>query len=120
LTTRTIIKPRRDTTANWVANNPILKDGEIAIEKVSDSNLVKIKIGDGTTAWNDLPVAADFPSIAAAETACVNSATAAATSETAAAASAAEAKTAAQIATGRKVWLAYDEADGGLNILVEQ
>ena len=57
------IRVRRDTTANWVANNPVLADGEIAIEKLTGSSLVKIKIGDGTTAWNTLPYSVDMPTI---------------------------------------------------------
>lgn len=44
------IKNKYDTAANWTSNNPILLAGEIAIE--SDTNL--IKIGNGTSHWNDL------------------------------------------------------------------
>jgi|GEM_PF-4938753 len=47
----TIIQLRRDTAANWTANNPILADGEPALEKDTG----KEKVGDGVTAWNDLP-----------------------------------------------------------------
>lgn len=39
------------TAAEWAANNPILQLGELGSEK--DTN--KIKVGDGVTAWNDLP-----------------------------------------------------------------
>lgn len=39
------------TAAEWTANNPILQLGELGSEK--DTN--KIKVGDGVTAWNDLP-----------------------------------------------------------------
>lgn len=42
---------RRDTAANWASVNPVLLDGEPALE--TDSK--KIKIGDGITAYNDLP-----------------------------------------------------------------
>lgn len=41
---------RRDTAANWSANNPILADGEPGIE--TDSS--RIKIGDGVSTWNSL------------------------------------------------------------------
>jgi len=51
MTTR--IKLRRDTAANWTANNPILALGEAGIE--TDNN--NIKYGDGITPWNDL----DYP-----------------------------------------------------------
>lgn len=42
---------RRDTAANWQTENPVLDAGEWGYE--TDSK--KIKIGDGTTAWNALP-----------------------------------------------------------------
>lgn len=42
------IKLRRDVAANWTANNPVLADGEVGIEK--DTN--KVKLGDGSTSWN--------------------------------------------------------------------
>ena len=41
---------RRDTAANWSSANPILAEGEIGI--VTDTK--GYKIGDGSTAWNDL------------------------------------------------------------------
>ncbi len=43
---------RRDTVANWTSANPVLMDGEIAIEMGSPR---KWKVGDGVTAWNSLP-----------------------------------------------------------------
>lgn len=48
---QTIIKLRRDTAANWTSANPTLAAGEAGFE--SDTN--KLKIGNGTTAWNSLP-----------------------------------------------------------------
>jgi hypothetical protein len=44
------IQWRRDTAANWTANNPTLAQGEPAYE--TDTN--KFKIGNGSTAWNSL------------------------------------------------------------------
>lgn len=44
------IQLRRDTANNWSTNNPILAEGEIGIE--TDTTLMKL--GDGTSAWNDL------------------------------------------------------------------
>ena len=41
---------RRDTAANWNTANPVLSAGEIGLE----SNTDKIKLGDGTTHWQDL------------------------------------------------------------------
>lgn len=43
---------RRDTKANWAAQNPVLLAGEIGIVS-DDPNLYKV--GDGATAWNALP-----------------------------------------------------------------
>lgn len=45
---------RRDTSANWSSANPILAEGEMGI--VTDTK--GYKIGDGSTAWNDL----EYPS----------------------------------------------------------
>lgn len=45
------IRIRRDTTANWMSLNPVLTLGEIA----ADMDLHRIKVGDGTSAWNVLP-----------------------------------------------------------------
>lgn len=38
---------RRDTAANWTANNPILSQGEPGVE----TDTLKFKLGDGITAW---------------------------------------------------------------------
>jgi len=48
MTTR--IKLRRDTASNWANSNPILSLAEPGVE--TDTN--KMKMGDGTSAWNDL------------------------------------------------------------------
>ena len=45
------IQVRRDTYANWTSNNPILTNGEIGYDETNE----KFKVGDNTTAWNDLP-----------------------------------------------------------------
>lgn len=58
MTTR--IKFRRDTAANWTAEDPVLALGEPGFEQ--DTN--KLKIGDGETAWADL----DYTSGGAATT----------------------------------------------------
>ena len=47
------IQLRNDTATNWASANPVLLAGEVGIE--TDSVRNRIKIGDGTTAWNDLP-----------------------------------------------------------------
>ena len=45
------IRFKRGTSASWSRVNPVLLEGEPGFEK--DTN--KIKIGDGSTQWNDLP-----------------------------------------------------------------
>jgi hypothetical protein len=49
----TRIKLRRDTAANWLAQNPILAQGETGFE--TDSRAMKL--GDGATHWADLKYA---------------------------------------------------------------
>jgi hypothetical protein len=52
------IRPRRGTASQWTTANPILAEGEIGVEVPDDgvgTGLVKIKFGDGSTAWTDLP-----------------------------------------------------------------
>ena len=49
------IKHKYDIKENWAANNPVLNVGEIGIEATNDKNTVKLKIGDGITAWSSLP-----------------------------------------------------------------
>lgn len=39
---------RRDTAANWTANDPILSEGEPGVE----TDTLKFKLGDGITAWS--------------------------------------------------------------------
>lgn len=45
------MQSRRDTAANWTSSNPILASGERGLE----TNTRREKIGNGTTAWADLP-----------------------------------------------------------------
>jgi hypothetical protein len=47
------IQVRRDTAANWTSVNPTLAVGEIGLE----TNTLKIKVGNGTAAWNSLSYA---------------------------------------------------------------
>jgi hypothetical protein len=44
------IQLRRDTASNWSSTNPTLAQGEIGIDLTNN----KIKIGNGTTLWNNL------------------------------------------------------------------
>ena len=49
----TIIKHRRGTAAEWAASNRVLEYGELGIEY----DTYRLKIGDGTKAWSELPYA---------------------------------------------------------------
>ena len=42
---------RRDTAANWTAENPTLAAGELG----GETDTGKVKLGNGSTAWNSLP-----------------------------------------------------------------
>ena len=44
------IQLRRDTAANWISSNPVLRQGEIGIE----TDTLKIKLGDGTSTWTQI------------------------------------------------------------------
>lgn len=46
------IQFRRDTAENWAADNRVLAEGELGLVLGDSPNW---KMGDGTTAWNDLP-----------------------------------------------------------------
>lgn len=46
---------RRDTLANWTSKNPVLALAEFCVVTDAASDALKIKIGDGSTAWNSLP-----------------------------------------------------------------
>ena len=52
-----VIKPRRDTAANWASVNPTLAAGEIGY----DSTNKQFKIGTGSTAWTSLPFSTESP-----------------------------------------------------------
>ena len=47
---QTRIQLRHDTATNWTTVNPILLEGEVGIE----TDTLKQKVGDGTTAWTSL------------------------------------------------------------------
>lgn len=44
------------SSADWSANNIVLGSGEVGIERVSSTD-IRLKVGDGTTAWASLPYA---------------------------------------------------------------
>lgn len=48
------VKWKRDTSANWTSNNPVLLDGEIIIVDTS-SGETRFKVGDGTKKYSQLP-----------------------------------------------------------------
>ena len=51
------IQLRRDTSANWTTNNPILLAGEIAFTSdvfYTGTDQQRFKIGDGVQTWSQL------------------------------------------------------------------
>ena len=62
---QTRIQLKYDTYANWTANNPVLKAGEVAVATIATGNTqevnsvtvpqVLLKVGDGTSTYNALP-----------------------------------------------------------------
>jgi hypothetical protein len=44
------IQLRRDTAANWVSSNPVLRQGEIGIE----TDTLLMKLGNGTSTWTQI------------------------------------------------------------------
>ena len=52
---QTKLQVRRDTAANWTSTNPTLASGEIGFE----TDTLKFKIGDGSTAWTSLKYSTD-------------------------------------------------------------
>lgn len=54
------IRPKSGTKNQWETANPVLGEREIGYEYPNEGlgkGLVKMKMGDGVTAWNDLPYA---------------------------------------------------------------
>jgi len=49
------IQLRRDSAANWTSNNPVLSLGEVGIE----TDTLKLKIGNGSSAWSSLSYASE-------------------------------------------------------------
>jgi hypothetical protein len=52
------IQLRRDTAANWTSVNPVLANGEMGIE----TDTLKAKVGNGSTAWSSRPYINVLPS----------------------------------------------------------
>ena len=48
-----LIQFRRGTTALWTSSNPVLSAAEIGV----DTTVGSLKVGDGSTSWNNLPYA---------------------------------------------------------------
>ena len=47
---KAVLQHRRDSSSQWTSVNPTLAAGEFGVE----TDTLNFKIGDGTTAWNDL------------------------------------------------------------------
>ena len=48
------VRNKRDTSANWTANNPVLLNGEIIIVDTAAGD-VRYKVGDGSKRYSQLP-----------------------------------------------------------------
>ena len=48
------VRMKRDTSANWTTNNPVLLDGEIIVVDTASGD-VRFKVGDGTSRYTALP-----------------------------------------------------------------
>lgn len=55
------ILPRRDFEENWLKNNPILKEREIAVS--IDKDTICYKVGDGESSYSALPFVDLFKAI---------------------------------------------------------
>lgn len=55
----TQIRLRRDTTTNWITNDPVLAEGELVI----DTTTRAIKVGDGINTWSNTTYANNFETI---------------------------------------------------------
>src|ERR1035441_4050302 len=52
-----VIQYRQDLASNWTIANPVLASGEMGLE----TDTVKLKYGNGSTAWNSLPYSSVGP-----------------------------------------------------------
>ena len=53
-TLNTRVQSKRDTSANWTVNNPVLLDGEVIIVDTNSGD-VRFKVGDGVSTYTQLP-----------------------------------------------------------------
>lgn len=53
-TFNTRVQNKRDTSANWTTNDPVLLDGEVILVDTNDGEL-RFKVGDGTKRYTQLP-----------------------------------------------------------------
>ena len=53
-TLNTRVQSKRDTSANWTQNNPVLLDGEVIVVDTNSGD-VRFKIGDGSSTYTQLP-----------------------------------------------------------------
>lgn len=53
-TLNTRVQSKRDTSANWTQNNPVLLDGEVIVVDTNSGD-VRFKVGNGTSTYTQLP-----------------------------------------------------------------
>lgn len=56
---KNLIQLRRGTAAQWTSANPTLSVGEVGVE----TDTLKIKVGNGSTAWTSLEYSTDWTNL---------------------------------------------------------
>ena len=105
------LQHRRGTASQWVSINPLLAAGEMGFE----TDTQRMKVGDGTHAWNNLPYSArtfDVNVLDNTVALALGHANNAASSATASAASAAAAAVSATASGKSKLWIASSTPSG--------
>lgn len=56
---KNLMQQRRGTASEWSTANPVLSAGEIGVE----TDTLKIKVGNGSTAWSSLEYSTDWSNL---------------------------------------------------------
>ena len=56
---KNLMQQRRGTAAEWTTANPVLSAGEIGVE----TDTLKVKVGNGSTAWGSLEYTTDWANL---------------------------------------------------------
>lgn len=61
---KNLMQQRRGTASEWTTADPVLSAGEIGVE----TDTLKIKVGNGSTAWTSLEYATDWSNLTSVPT----------------------------------------------------